>query len=83
MDEKTRMQCCISAYDFSIWELELFLDTHSCDTRALEMRKEYQAKREALIAEYECKFGPYIVNSNQVTGDRWSWVDNPWPWDLM
>ena len=81
MDEKA-MRCRIYAYDFSILELGLYLDTHCGDTQALEQRQEYLAKREALIAEYECKFGPYIVNSNQVTGDRWSWVDNPWPWDL-
>ena len=44
------MRCRIYAYDFSILELGLYLDTHCGDTQALEKRQEYRAKREALIA---------------------------------
>lgn len=44
MDEKT-MRCRIHAYDFSILELGLFLDTHCEDAQALEKRQELQDQR--------------------------------------
>ena len=80
MDEKT-MRCRIHAYDFSILEMGLYLDAHCDDMQAMEKRREMQEKRAELVAEYERQFGPYIVTSNQVSGDRWTWVCNPWPWD--
>lgn len=45
MDEKT-MRCRIHAYDFSILELGLFLDTHCEDAQALEKRQELQDQRQ-------------------------------------
>ncbi len=71
----------IHAYDFAILELGLFLDTHPNNTEALRKRQELQRKRKELVAEYESRFGPYIVKSTQVKGNRWTWVDNPWPWE--
>ena len=73
MDEKT-MRCRIHAYDFSILEMGLYLDTHCDDMQAMEKRREMQEKRAELVAEYERQFGPYIVTSNQVRGDRWTLV---------
>ena len=71
----------ITALDFALYELVEYLDTHPCDTRALSLREEYKAKRAECIREYEAQFGPYIVTTNDVMGDRWSWIDNPWPWE--
>ncbi len=71
----------IHAYDFAILEFGMYLDTHPWDTRALQKRQSLQKEREALVGEYERRFGPYIVTSTQVRGNRWSWVDNPWPWE--
>ncbi len=71
----------IHAYDFAILELGLYLDTHPWDTRALNKRQALQAERRELVGEYERRFGPYIVKCTQVKGNRWSWVDNPWPWE--
>ena len=83
MDNNMMMRRRISAYDFTIWELGIYLDTHPQDTRALNRRKQAQAERARLVAEYTSQFGEYITNSNDVTGDRWSWIDNPWPWDYV
>ena len=72
---------CIHAYDFAILEMGLYLDTHPCDTAALTKRQELQAKRAALVAEYESKYGPYIVTDADVCGDEWKWICGPWPWE--
>ena len=81
MDKRTLCQRRISAVDFSLYELTLYLDTHPDDQNALRMREVYQNKRRELIAEYESLFGPYVVTTDDVRGNCWTWVDNPWPWD--
>ncbi len=80
-DMKAAMKKKIHAYDFAILELGLYLDTHTWDRRALRKRQMLQAERKAAVAAYEEKFGPYIVNWNQVKGDHWAWVNDPWPWE--
>ena len=71
----------IHAYDFALLELGLYLDTHTWDRRALHRRQELLAERKSAVAAYEEAYGPYIVNWNQVKGNRWSWVNDPWPWE--
>lgn len=83
MNERGQMRRRISAVDFALFELVLFLDTHPDDIRAMKMREQYMKKREELVAEYESRFGPYVVTTDDVTGDQWTWIDNPWPWDYV
>lgn len=80
-NNKCMLRRRITAYDFAMYELVEYLDTHPNDIRALRLREDYQAKRADCVREYEAQFGPYIVTANDVTGDRWSWIDNPWPWE--
>lgn len=81
MSDRMKMRRRISAYDFSILDLETYLDTHPSDSRAMQLLEMYRKKRQELIHEYEARFGPYVVTRADVSGERWSWVDNPWPWD--
>lgn len=83
MGDKMKWRKKIDAYDFAILEMGLYLDTHPDDEEAMKTRAAYMQKRCELIEEYEKCFGPYIVTQNDVTGDRWTWVDNLWPWDYM
>lgn len=78
---KARLRERIAAYDFALLEMNLFLDTHPDDDNALQMMDAYRQKRMELIGAYECRFGPYVVTAADVSGDRWSWVDDPWPWE--
>ena len=81
MDNCVLMKNRIGAYQFAIWEMTLYLDTHPQSTCALEKLYELRQMRDRLIAEYETQYGPWVVTSNDVQGDRWSWVDGPWPWE--
>jgi spore coat protein JB len=74
----------ISAYDFALHEMVLYLDTHPDDTVALRQRDDYLQKRSDIVAQYEQYFGRYIEQPNDVYGTQgWEWVDNPWPWDYQ
>lgn len=79
---QSRFRDRIAAYDFALKEMTLYLDTHPCDAEAMEWMNAYRQKREELVQAFECRFGPYVVTTADVQGDRWSWVDDPWPWDL-
>ncbi len=85
MTEQEHMRRRINAMGFAVYEMELFLDSHPDNQRALAARKEYIMQRDKMIAEYEQKYGPYIINTGDVPLDakRWIWVDNPWPWDYQ
>ena len=70
----------IKQYDFSLKELNLYLDTHPNCRRALAMFAKYKKLRENAIAEYNEKFGPLTPEqSNDL--EHWDWVDDPWPWE--
>ncbi len=81
MDNCTQLKHRIGAYQFAIWELTLYLDTHPHSVCALEKYHEFVAMRRRLIEEYEAQYGPWVMDSNSVRGDCWTWVDGPWPWE--
>ncbi len=82
MNEKMMIKRKIHALDFAIKEIELFLDTHPRDQKALHMLHEYRRRRKEEIAKYEAHFGKYIVTTDDVPAtDCWEWIDSPWPWE--
>lgn len=83
MSEREQLRRRISAMDFAIFEIELFLDTHPNDANAMMARSQYRKRRAELVADYEKRFGPYVVTTNDINGQRWTWIDNPWPWDYV
>ena len=68
----------LSAAQFALYELRLFLDTHKDDKEALSMFEKYQSKFDALKKEYEEQFGPLTLNG--INSDEW--LKDPWPWEV-
>lgn len=64
--------------DFAIWETALYLDGHPENTQALNYYKKLTAMRDEAKKEYMTHVGP--ATHRDVMGDRWTWVDEPWPW---
>ena len=61
-------------------DVKLFLNTHPLDRMALEYYDKQKALRDKYMQEFVKKYGPisaYDVNVN----NRWTWIDNPWPWE--
>lgn len=71
----------IASYDFAIVELHLFLDTHPNNNAAAAKLDENIAKSNKLRKEFEDKYGP--LNAMNKNADRWAWIANPWPWDII
>lgn len=70
----------IMKYDFAAYELVLFLDTNPCDLKALEMHEAIINKAKCLKKKYIEHYGP-ITNKDASTGETWSWINSPWPWE--
>ena len=73
----------IGAYQFALYDLGLYLDTHPCDQQAMQLREVYKTRLHQLIDEYEQHYGKY-VNTMHDVDDSWKeWIMDPWPWDGM
>ena len=76
--------CCllreVQQYDFAVKELNLYLDTHPADCKALEAMKCACEKLAAAKAAYNksvCPLSPCAA----AEGDKWTWGTAPWPWE--
>lgn len=81
MDDRMALKRRIHALDFALWEWHLFLDTHPEDAEAMAKRQELKEVRKEAVAAYEEQYGPYNATAKRIMGNRWSWVDSPWPWE--
>jgi len=68
----------IHALSFAMTEAQLFLDTHPECRDALTYFRDLGEKLDTLMTEYQNKYGPLFAD--MTVGDRWTWVDGPWPW---
>ena len=80
MNERQRLLSKIKQYDFTLKELNLYLDTHPDCRRGLAMFSKYKKLRENCIKEYTEKYGPLMPEQNNST-QHWEWIDDPWPWE--
>ena len=73
----------ISAYQFALYDLALYLDSHPCDEKAMQLREVYQTRLRQLIDEYEQHYGKFVMTMNDVQECWNEWVKDPWPWDVV
>lgn len=79
---KAELKKRIYEYDFALHELNLFLNSHPTNKKAMELLAEYRRGRAALVAEYTARFGQYIVCPSDVpVSGCWEWLKGPWPWE--
>ena len=71
----------LMAIDFVTDELELYLDTHKDDQQAFEMLQNFLALAKEARRRYVQMCGP-VTQSDLLGMDRYTWLDDPWPWEL-
>ncbi|NMA02985.1 MAG: spore coat protein CotJB [Clostridia bacterium] len=74
----------IQEISFALVELNLFLDNHPTDTRALADFRRLSRELKNAKEKYESQYGPLLnfgYGENQST-TYWQWVDEPWPWEM-
>lgn len=70
----------IMALSFALNDLNLYLDLHPMDEVMLRKFSELVDISCRKEMDYVKKYGPILVDDD-VSGDKFLWVDNPWPWD--
>lgn len=71
----------VMQYAFAITDLNLYLDTHPEDRRALNMLKELIKEENMAKQEYVKMYGPLKIN--EVSGDKFDWINGPWSWENL
>ncbi len=78
MSNREAMLKKLSAVQFAVWEIHLYLDTHPWDLAMLEKHHKMCQKYAVLKNEYEEKFCGLTPKS--ATGVEW--LKGPWPWEI-
>lgn len=79
---KVAMLKQIQALEFVAVELNLFLDTHPTEQRAINDYNVVVHRLETLKKQYEQSYGPLTNFGTSHSGAPWQWIEEPWPWDI-
>ena len=81
--ERMQLLLKIQELSFVTVDLNLYLDTHPDDTRALDHYKKATEELHIQMKQYEEIYGPLSnFGHGMETGRTWRWINNPWPWDM-
>lgn len=68
----------LSACQFALWEIHLYLDTHPWDLAMVEKHNRLAANFKQLKKEFEEKY--YPLTPAKASGVEW--LKGPWPWEI-
>ena len=77
-NNRREMLMQIKEYDFALDELNLYLDTHPDDEKALCLHNKYARILKDLERDYQKVYGPLTAN---YPCRKWRWIEEPWPWE--
>lgn len=69
----------VMAADFTLVDLNLYLNTHPCDQRAVMIFTNCVQKAKYLRDCYERMYGP--LTASDANTCPWPWIKSPWPWE--
>ncbi|MDW8802986.1 spore coat protein CotJB [Clostridium sp. A1-XYC3] len=69
----------ITAVNFVLVDLHLYLNTHPNDREALAKHNSLAMQSRMLRENYERCFGPLSYGS--CSAYPWQWINEPWPWE--
>lgn len=80
--QEAEMLKTIMALEFTAVDLNLYLDTHPEDQRALTDFNQVAQQLQGLKAKYEQLFRPLLNYGHASGGHGWAWIEDPWPWEM-
>lgn len=82
MSEQALMLLQIQELDFAAIDLNLYLDTHPNDKKALHDYNCLTQKLRVLRNEYQRIYGPLVNFGFAPSQYPWRWINDPWPWEI-
>lgn len=80
MSEKELLKA-LTVLDFMAVDLQLYLDTHPDDTEAVEKYNSVIKEADMMRCQYEKNYGPLFSFRSYNHGNKFKWINNPWPWE--
>ncbi len=81
MSEMQAMRLQIQQWQFTLVDLNLYLNTHPMDKMALITYNTLAKQLHELIMAYNTKFGPIMGFGHAEGGvEEFLWIKSPWPW---
>ncbi|HBY20846.1 MAG: spore coat protein CotJB [Clostridiales bacterium GWE2_32_10] len=77
--EELKLQ--IQELEFAVIELNLFLDTHPTNQKALMDYNMFSIELNKTKNVYQKKYGPLTNFGYALSSYPWKWVESPWPWE--
>ena len=71
----------IQQLSFRLYDLTLFLDTHSTENCALKDYNETLNKYKIMVKNFEKLYGPLTLDAIDENTMEWKWIEGPWPWE--
>ena len=81
MNAQAELLTNIDALNFVMIDLSLLLDINPNNKEIISLFNQYREQKENLTKEYESKYGPITLDSDNLNSFPWAWDDMPWPWD--
>ncbi len=80
MNDRHELLCTIQQYDFALYDLQLYLNSHPKCAEAMRKYRKYKALRQAAEEQFIKLYGPITAEQSD-TENKWNWIDDPWPWE--
>lgn len=81
MDDRERLMKAIQTYDFALYELNLYLDTHPNCQHALGYYRKYSRLKSKAVDEYTDRYGAITAEQLPADANGWEWSTTPFPWE--
>lgn len=79
MDERKKLLHEVMAADFTLIDMNLYLNTHPYDQKAILLYNNYVTMARRLRDNYERNYGP--ITPAAYSKCPWQWIEPPWPWE--
>ncbi|MEC9489143.1 MAG: spore coat protein CotJB [Halanaerobium sp.] len=70
----------VQALTFAMIDLNLYLNTHPLDQRALQLHNQYVERYRIISRQYEEACG--MLMPTETSCFPWEWINEPWPWEM-
>ncbi|MBQ8095372.1 MAG: spore coat protein CotJB [Clostridia bacterium] len=80
MNRRDVLLRAVQKYDFALYDLMLYLDTHPNCREALMLYRKYRKERANAVEEYTRKYGPIEALQSKAE-HKWDWGQGPYPWE--
>lgn len=80
-NERQALMQKVQEYAFAAHELNLYLDVYPEDKQAVGLYNQYTEMSNKYLKEYEQKYGPIVLDSDEKY--PWMWINSPWPWEKL